>query len=189
MTEPIKLTNPLQEYVRQLQETYKSKLYYFTLIGTMSLIDTCAALNSPDGETKGSLFRAWFSKYLPQYAPVNHHFGDMTGFSAEECYKFRCRLVHQGRAEIDAKTSDPAVKTGKIAFHVEGSKIHCSNGNGVYYLDIENFMNDVIHAVQDWLTEKIDEPHVQVNLSKTIALHKDPPNMGLVGSSDGFYIY
>jgi hypothetical protein len=181
--------NLLNEYIRQLQETYKNKLYYFTLMGVMSLIDICAALNSPDGETKQKLFKDWFDKYLSEYNPSNHPYGDLTGFGSEECYKFRCRLLHQGRAEIDSKKLNKKVKTGKIAFHVGAVKIHCCNSNGVYFLDIELFMNDVITAVKSWIIDTQNVEHVQGNLSKIIQMRSKRPSFGMVESSEGEYIY
>ena len=133
----------IKEYIKQLKKTYQFELYYFTLIGTLALIDICGALNSSNGEASGTNFACWFKKYLFKYSSSTFN---STSFFAEECYKLRCRLLHQARAYIDSKTLDTSVKSGKIAFRIGPGKVHMCNFNGMYYLDIENFMNDVIEC-------------------------------------------
>jgi hypothetical protein len=174
----------MEDYIRQLRATYNSKLYYFTLFGTLSLIDCCAALNSPSGETSGRLFKDWFNKYLPQYSSTC--FGSATSFSANECYQFRCRMLHQLRAEIDADSMDRTVKSGKIAFAIGGSRIHMCNFGGVYYLDIQTFMEDVISGVERWTDDVRNVPHVEENRHKMVKVRNYDPGHGIGGK--GQYI-
>ena len=173
----------MEDYIRQLRATYRSELYYFTLFGTLSLIDFCAALNSPSGETSPTLFKEWFSKYLPQYSSTS--FGSITSFSADECYKFRCRMLHQFRAEIDADSMDDTVKSGKIAFRMGATKVHMCNFNGVYYLDIETFMEDVISGVERWTDDARNLPHVEENRKRIVKVLNYDPGHGI---GNGTYI-
>ncbi len=173
----------MEDYIRQLRATYRSGLYYFTLFGTLSLIDFCAALNSPSGETSPRLFKEWFNKYLPQYSSTS--FGSATSFSADECYKFRCRMLHQFRAEIDADSIDHTVKSGKIAFRTGTSKVHMCNFSGVYYLDIETFMEDVISGVERWTDDVRNVPHVEENRKKIVKVLNYDPGHGI---GNGTYI-
>ena len=173
----------MEDYIHQLRATYRSELYYFTLFGTLSLIDFCAALNSPSGETSPKLFKEWFNKYLPRYSSTS--FGSITGFSADECYKFRCRMLHQFRAQIDADSMDDTVKSGKIAFGLHSSKIHMCNFGGVYYLDIKTFMEDVISGVEEWTDDVRNLPHVEENRKKMVkVLNYDPGH----GTGNGTYM-
>ena len=160
----------MEDYIRQLRAIYGCGLYYFTLFGTLALIDFCAALNSPSGETKPDLFKEWFNKYLPQYSSTS--FGSATSFSADECYKFRCRMLHQLRAEIDASSMDDT--------------IHMCNFGGVYYLDIQTFMEDVISGVERWTDDVRNVPHVEENRKKMVKVHKHDPGHGIGGM--GTYI-
>ena len=173
----------MEDYICQLRATYSFQLYYFTLFGTLSLIDFCAALNSPCGETSATLFKEWFNKYLPQYSSTS--FGSATSFSADECYKFRCRMLHQFRAEIDADSMDPTVKSGKIAFRTSTSKVHMCNFSGVYYLDIETFMENVISGVERWTDDVKNVPHVEENRKKIIKVLNYDPGHGI---GNGTYI-
>ena len=174
----------MEDYISQLRETYRCGVYYFTLFGTLSLIDICAALNSPSGETSGSLFKEWFNKYLPQYSSTS--FGSAISFSADECYKFRCRMLHQLRAGIDAPSMDDSVKSGKIAFAIGGSRIHMCNFGGVYYLDIQTFMEDVISGVERWTDDVRNVTHVEENRKKMVKVSNYDPGHGIGGK--GKYI-
>lgn len=173
----------MEDYIRQLRATYRFKLYYFTLFGTLSLIDFCAALNSPSGETSARLFKDWFNKYLPQYS--SHSSSSITSFSADECHKLRCRMLHQFRAEIDADSMDDTVKSGKIAFRTGATKVHMCNFNGVYYLDIETFMEDVINGVEKWTHDVRNLAHVEENRKKMVKVLNYDPGQGI---GNGIYI-
>lgn len=173
----------MEDYIRHLRATYRPKLYYFTLFGTLSLIDICSALNSPSGETSARLFKEWFNKYLPQYSSTSS--GSVTSFSADECYKFRCRMLHQFRAEIDADSMDRTVKSGKIAFRTGTTKVHMCNFGGVYYLDIETFMEDVISGAERWTDDVKNVPHVEANRKKMVKVLNYDPGHGI---GNGTYI-
>ncbi|MFC2010770.1 hypothetical protein ACFLUR_00560 [Chloroflexota bacterium] len=173
----------MEEYISQLRETYKEELYYFTLMGTLALIDICAALNSPDGETNGDLFKGWFNKYLSHYSSGSS--GTITSFYADECYKLRCRFMHQGRASIDARSMDSTVKSGAIAFRVGPGKVHMCNFSGIYYLDIETFMEDVIAGVKIWTIDVKDVVHVKENREKMVKILNYDPGKGI---GNGIYI-
>ncbi|MFC1956636.1 hypothetical protein ACFLWZ_09040 [Chloroflexota bacterium] len=174
----------MEEYIRQLRESYKAKLYYLTLMGTLALIDICAALNSPNGETSPILFKKWFNKYLSHYS--SGPFGSITSFYTDECCKFRCRFMHQGRPCIDAKSMDSKVKSGRIAFSVGQGQVHKCNFGRIYYLDIETFMEDVIKGVDNWLTDVKGIAHVKENRKKMVKILNYDLGHGIGGN--GIYI-
>jgi hypothetical protein len=173
----------MDEYINQLRRTAQARIPYFTLMGTLSLIDICAALNSENGETKGSKFKGWYAKYLSSYHSGSNH---STNFDAEDCYKLRCRILHQGRAEMDHDKIDNQVKSGKVAFRLGPGKVHKCISNGLYYLDIEIFMEDVITAVTEWEKENRDNPVVIRNKSKMMKIIDHDPGK-MIGN--GTYIY
>ena len=166
----------MDEYIRQLRATYEAELYYFSLMGCMTLIDTCSALNSSNGDTTGLLFKNWFNNYLPEY--VNNNLDDAISFSADECWKFRCRLLHQGRSRIDAISMNSNVKSGKISFRIGPGTFHRCNFEGIYYLDIKIFMEDVIKGVLKWRKDTENSPHVQINYNQMIKIVTILPEMG-----------
>jgi len=94
-------------------------------------------------------------------------------------------MLHQFRAEIDADSMDCIVKSGKIAFRTATSKVHMCNFSGVYYLDIETFMEDVISGAERWTDDVKNVPHVEENRKKILkVLNYDPGH----GVGNGTYI-
>ena len=163
----------IDDFVEQLKISYEAKAYYLTLMGTVSLIDICAALNEPSGETDRNVFKKWYETYLPSHCNDRD---EPLGFSADDCYKFRCKLLHQGRAEGENK---------KMVFYVGDGHIHRCASNDFYYLDIERFMNDVISAACEWLDENQGVPHIDENFSKMIKINDRDPG-GFVGGRGPF---
>lgn len=179
------IENPLNEIINQMQKAYDLKLYYFTLMGSLSLIDTCAAINSPNGETNNKKFKKWFDKYLPDLSTNSA----MTSFTADECYKLRCRIFHQSIAAIDSETTNYTIKTGKIVFTAGPGSIHRSNSMGIYYLDIFEFMKEVINGIVKWLEEVKSEQHVIQNTMKLIQTRDKPINDGIIAPRGTVYLY
>jgi|GEM_PF-6414741 len=94
-------------------------------------------------------------------------------------------MLHQFRAEIDVDSMDDTVKSGKIAFRMGPGKVHMCNFGGVYYLDIETFMEDVISGVERWTDDVRNLTHVEENLKKIVkVLNYDPGH----GVGNGTYI-
>ena len=94
-------------------------------------------------------------------------------------------MLHQFRAEIDTDSMDPTVKSGKIAFRTGTSKVHMCNFSGVYYLDIETFMEDVISGVERWTDDVKNVPHVVENRKKVVKVLNYDPGHGI---GNGTYI-
>ena len=178
----------IKEYISQLQKTHSLELYHFTLMGTLALIDICAAINSPNGETSGRKFKNWYEKYLSEYLPENAFNGMPVGLSANECYKFRCRLLHQGQAKIDTEDNQET-KTGRIVFVFYGGTMHRCNANGDYILDAETFMNDVIKAVKEWYEENKEDSHVFSNCENLLGFKNtfSNPAIGFQGTPKFLY--
>jgi len=172
----------MELYIKQLMEACRCELYYLTLIGTLSLIDICGAINSRDGESSKNNFIEWFNNYLSNYSENDN----ATSLYAEECYKLRCRLLHQGVARFD--TDDFGVKLGSVVFMINprGVSVHKCNFNGFYYLDIETFMNDVISGVYKNIQEKKDDPIFNANKEKMIKITDKDPGRGI---GKGLFMY
>jgi hypothetical protein len=70
-----------------IRRALDAQMYYLALIGTLSLIDICSALETPDGKTDKHRFMAWYDKHLgPHYSWL----------SGQDCYGIRSGMLHQG---------------------------------------------------------------------------------------------
>jgi hypothetical protein len=121
----------------------RSGLTYWALLHvTVCLPDICAALQSSNGETTGARYTAWCDQYLTNSM--------LTG---AERWQMRCKVLHQGRASIQAGRYDgfsfaqPAV-TGQVDhLRLEGKTLvldvgkmadEMKTGVGAWILNLEN---------------------------------------------------
>lgn len=90
-----------------------------------------------------------------------------TEFTAEDCYRLRCRCLHQGLPEkLDAErihfsAPDP---DGRIY-------IHKNLLNGVFQLSIDVFCLDICNAVDAWLKDVSGNKEVQNRMTKLIEVY------------------
>ena len=86
-------------------------------------------------------------------------------------------------ADLSAHYVDPAWSPDckKIAFAIEGNTIHRCNFGGVYYLDIQTFMEDVISATERWTNDTANLPHVEENRKKMVKVRDYDPGHGIGG--------
>lgn len=125
--------------IEQLEKSLELDVPVLSLMGTVTLIDICAAINSPNGKTSGQKFINWYENY------IGIHF---FMFDGHECYALRCKLLHQGKADYSHDKMNSFFKNGKILFNVSKGTIHNCNANGYYYLDPKEFIRIVINGVK-----------------------------------------
>jgi len=132
-------------------------LYYMSLMAALTIPDICAALDSPDGQTTGERYKEWFRKHL------GATYGE--SFTAEDCYYFRCSLLHQGTTE------HPNSKYKKIICvepTTNGSILHRNVLNDVFNIDVRIFCLDLAGAATQWLAQVENTELYKANADKFI---------------------
>lgn len=171
----------MRDLLEQIRKGLDVNLYYLALYVTLTLPDICAALESDNGRTDGEKYKKWFERYV---APRYHRPGldvhlskdelnelpeDVRTsllesskprqlFTAEDCYFFRCSILHQGSAQ-DSRSSYERIlfvesqATG-VTLHlnvdersVDGETVRVLN------IDVPTFCKDMIEGVEQWLPQ------------------------------------
>ena len=137
----------MEEMIQQIRTAHAGGLFYLSLSSTLALPDVCAALSSPDGETSGKLYKQWYKDNV-----VPPQFADLT---AEECYKFRCKVLHQGSSRSDLADGRYeqiifyAAKPGEKVPRIGAKVVHPPTG--IYKLiDLEVFITTILDAAFKW---------------------------------------
>jgi hypothetical protein len=126
----------------------------------LALPDICGALEAADGRSNDKRYKQWFDNYV---APKYH--GTFDGIT---CYRFRCSILHQGQ------TQHPNSQYSRIVFLEPGSSgmvMHNNVMDDVLNIDIRIFCEDVVSAVEYWLSTAQQLPHFASNLAKFAARH------------------
>jgi len=117
-----------------------TNLYYLSLYVALTIPDMCAALDSADGNTSRIEYAKWFDKHVaPKYK------GSLSG---EECYQFRCSLLHQG------KLQPRKGRYSRLIFIEPGTTPVVTHNlvlNDVLNIDVRLFCKDMIDSATQWL--------------------------------------
>ena len=136
----------------------------------------------------GEEYKAWFNKYLKaKYDAANHYewlqavspnsLDDFSAdqiarmqqpdprmaqwkFTAEDCYLFRCKALHQG---LPQRGDDPS---SKIHFSPPtGAKFHQTRVGQQWWLAIDLFSEDICQGVEQWLLDVQHNANIQTGLA------------------------
>lgn len=166
----------MEEVIKQIRQGIDANMYMLCLYTTLTLPDIAGAIDSTDGNAKRAKYEAWYNKHvLPQ-------FSDLT---AEECYSFRCRALHQGRSEPHNPSSayngigfiEPGIGGPNLSVH----KMIIGGEPGPRIIDIVKFIEAVLTAFEEWLKSSNGSEPFDTNYSHCIQKH---PN-GLKPYIDG----
>ena len=150
----------MRDLLGQIRRASGAGLYYAALFPALALPDICAALESDDGIATAPRYIAWFDKWVaPRY---------QGWFSGEDCYAFRCSLLHQG------STQHPRSRYARILFLEPGSGMVLHNNilNDALNIDVRIFCEDVAAGVEAWLPEAEELPHYRKNRDRFISRYE-----------------
>jgi len=132
----------MRDLLEQIQRGLELNLYYLSLFVALTIPGICGAMASEDGLATGDKYKNWFDQYV---APKYHVF-----LTAEDCYLFRCSVLHQGT------TQHPRSGYSRIVFvepSVTKSVLHCNILNDALNIDVRVFCNDIIEGAKLWLQQ------------------------------------
>jgi len=137
----------MQNLLNQIQKGLEVNLYYLSLFVALSLPDICGAIDSKDGNATSEKYIKWFDRYVaPKYS------GFLKG---EDCYRFRCSLLHQGSSQHPKSTYSRVLFVEPTA---TTNVFHNNVMNAALNIDVRIFCSDMIEGTKKWLqkVEKTD---------------------------------
>ena len=149
----------MRELLRQIEAALEANLYYLALFAAFSLPDICGAIDSPDGTASGVKYRAWFDRYVaPKYLLYGHQF--LTG---EDCYRFRCSLLHQGSSQHPHSTYSRVIF---VEPRNDELTMHCNILNDALNVDVHIFCNDIVRSAKEWLDQVENTEQYKTNYDR-----------------------
>jgi hypothetical protein len=150
----------MRDLIEQIRSGLQANLYYLSLFTVLAVPDICGAIDSEDGHATKKKYIEWFNKYVgPKYRQF------LTG---EDCYYFRCSLLHQGTLQPDRG------KYSRLIF-IEPSAttniLHCNIINDTFNIDVRIFCQDVVVGATQWLNEVEGSERFERNLNKFVRRH------------------
>jgi hypothetical protein len=148
----------METILREIDRALDAGLYYLAIAMALTVPDVCAALESPDGETSGPKYKAWYNANLASRYP---------NITDADCWSLRCGVLHQGRC------GHPNMQYGRILFTIpnrQNNVFHNNIINDALNLDAVLFCRDVVTCARLWFDAKWNEPVVQNNLPNLVQL-------------------
>ncbi len=131
------LNQAFATYFDSIDRCQSGNAYWPLLHVIVCLPDICAALQSDDGETTRARYKDWCTKYFAE--PL---------LNAEERYRMRCKVLHQGRASTD----QPGRYLGFAFGQPTGpTSDHLREEKGILHLDVAKLATEYRQAVATWI--------------------------------------
>lgn len=183
----------MERFTNSISKSLEAENWFAALFMTLALPDICGALEEPNRPV-GERYKDWFNRFLkPRYDPDTMYESMVVtspetirnlpemiveqwktqpamaaaAFSSEDCYRLRCKCLHQGLPErmgndrIHFTIPDPS---GRM-------NIHKNSFNSVLQLSIDIFCIDVCNAVTEWLKEVHGNTDIQQRIEELIKIY------------------
>lgn len=148
----------MEELLSQIENCVEKESYLIGIYTSLSIPDICAALQSPNGESKKTKYVNWCNQWLSSkyYIPIV----DKHTLTGEQCYAFRCGVVHQGRSQ------HADLGYSRILFVDPKSKncFHNNVINDALNIDAGIFCSDMVASAREWLEANKDNENVVKNM-------------------------
>ncbi len=160
----------MEELLKQIKASQTNNLYMLTLTSCLTLPDICGAVETPD-EPVGLRYKRW---YQVNVVPLDNQ------LTPEECYGFRCKILHQGRTEANKDTD----RYSYLAFAEPGNNITVQIGQstigghrGPKSIDLVKFCSAIITGVEKWMQLKAGTEPYETNIKKCINRRQGLPGL------------
>jgi hypothetical protein len=149
----------MRDFLEQVQGGLDCNLYYLALFAAVAIPDICGALDSDDGYATKAKYIGWFDEYVaPRYRTPSGPI--LTG---EDCYFFRCSLLHQGSLQ------HPQSSFSRVLFLEPGTSTNTLHRNimmNALNIDVRIFCQDMLSGAYEWLEKAEDTDRFRENSSR-----------------------
>src|SRR5262249_2177556 len=126
-----------------------------------------------DGQTSGARYKAWFD------ANVAGQYGGVV--SGEDCYRFRCALLHQGSSQNPQGQYSRVIFIEPSVALQSGLMAHNNVLNDALNHDVILFWQDLVQAARAWLGRVSDSQAFQRNFDRLMRRYPDGLHPYIVG--------
>ncbi|MCZ7532295.1 MAG: hypothetical protein M5U23_02600 [Acidimicrobiia bacterium] len=160
----------VHRFFDEIEGAIRAELYYVALFSALTIPDHMAALASPNGLTTGKKYRRWYRENVTYC------------LTAEDCYLYRCRMLHEAAAEL----KDESTPTARVAFtEPGGGVVDCVRVGELLIVHVPTLCSRLIDAARTWLESKVSDEVVQANLSKTVRRYGELKQRGVSIKGEG----
>jgi hypothetical protein len=159
----------MKRFTDAIKKCLETENWYGALFIALAIPDICEYCTSPTVKP-GERYIKWFNNYLARYYDYNTASGErVTWMSASDCYALRCAILHSGIDDITGQNAKDTLDK----FYLNTLYSHCIKTDGKLSISIYKFCNQVIKAVDEWITDIKDNEDAQNKIRNLMTIH-DP---------------
>lgn len=194
----------MQRFTRSIEASLVARNWFGALFLALAIPDICGALENPDRPV-GERYRDWFQRYLrAKYYPTsmleateathpellqgltperiealrNRRPPAETAFTADDCYRLRCKCLHQG---LPQRADDERIHF-TLPDPLRRVRFHLTFNHGVLQLSVAEFCRDIARAAEQWSREVQGDAAIAERIGSLIKLYDlDAVELPLVG--------
>lgn len=156
----------MNRLIEEIRAALQANMFTLALQGSLALIDICAALESEDGRTRASKFKAWYTAHLG---------ASFSRLTADDAYQLRCGLLHQGRASSDQYDAVifalPIGMDLRLSVAVDRALVQ----------DLPSFVESILDCVEAWWEDQQGVEPVRTNSESLVRLRPEGLESYIVG--------
>ncbi|MBY7914642.1 hypothetical protein KW412_11210 [Vibrio fluvialis] len=136
----------------------------------LTMPDICGKIAYPKVEHSGPRYKNWFNDNLAEVNKTNIMGKEVVFLTASDCWALRCSLLHAGTDDITEQRAQEVLDK----FHFTTMGMHRIHVNKILTLNISEFCNEIIQAVEAWYEPIADEENVKNAISRIISIKIEP---------------
>ena len=162
----------MEELLLEIESALKNREYLPALFCTLALPDICGALEKSNGKAKKTRYLSWYKSNML----------DQRNLTAEQCYEFRCRMLHQGISGYNQNSLNQ-----KVVFIYPNNQLKFDNvkfqssTKVAIAVDLIDFCTAMIASVRKWEIEMHSDPNYIKNRNNIITIHPNGISPFIVG--------
>ena len=144
----------MRDLLDQIEVAINGRIYLVALFTSLAIPDICGAIGSENGCATQQKYIDWYDKNAKQICSY---------LSGEDCYFFRCSLLHQGSSQHPKNTYRRVlfVEPGKTR-----NVFHCNVLNDALNIDLKIFCGGLIESARTWVAQNQNTDRYKKNTEK-----------------------
>jgi len=186
----------MDRFTNSIRKAVQDQNWFSAIFLALALPDICSALENPPTGQRGEVgerYKAWFNRYLKKKYDPDSVFDLVSArnpesiermdsvisdqlketrptqecaFTAIDCYRFRCKCLHQGLIE-----KADGEKFIFITPPPNKNVVHGGSFQGRFQLQVDVFCEDMCIAVEQWVKDMVGNNEVAARCRELIEVH------------------
>lgn len=160
----------MERFTNSIRKNLEAENWYGALFMALTMPDICGKISLPAIEHSGPRYKNWFDANLAQINKTSIMGKEVVFLTSSDCWALRCSLLHAGTDDITEQRAREVLN--KFEFTTLG--MHRIHINNILTLNVTEFCNEIIYAVDAWYAPIANDPEVKDKISKMISIKTQP---------------